>query len=113
MVGVCGECGVDRVEGEVLYCDNECEEQERCVPGRARCVNNVREVCDQLGQWESLVCGGDENCFEVNEIEVECVPRDCVPDSLSCGEMGESIERCDTLGRSREELERCQTVPDV
>jgi len=65
--GVCGDCPVDRIEGDTLYCDDSCDPTPRCVPGRARCNDNVREECDQTGSWEQVLCSGDENCFEVSE----------------------------------------------
>ncbi len=43
LLGVCGECPVDRVDDDVLYCDESCALEDRCVPGSARCNGRVRE----------------------------------------------------------------------
>ena len=106
--GVCGECTVDRVEERTIFCDQDCELTPRCVPGQARCNNNIREQCNQRGEWDQLLCGGDENCIEVDDFETRCESRLCIPGRLSCGEESLSIERCDELGRSWEVETLCE-----
>lgn len=106
--GVCGDCAVDRVESGTIYCDQSCELEPRCIPGRAQCNNNIRENCNQRGEWDQLLCGGEENCVEMNEFETRCDSRICIPDTLSCGEESDSIERCDALGRAWEVEENCE-----
>ena len=106
--GVCGDCPVDRVEGNILYCDASCGQPARCVPGSARCNANVRESCDQTGSWEQISCSGDENCEEISSTETRCAPRLCVPNLTSCDEEDSTVIRCDELGRSWEIRERCE-----
>ena len=106
--GVCGDCPVDRVEGDTLYCDPSCNQPNLCVPGLARCNDNEREECDQRGQWSIILCPGDENCEELNERETRCVPRFCVPESSTCDSEGSAVLRCDSLGKSREVSESCE-----
>ena len=108
LLGVCGECPIDRIEGETLFCGGECSSDELCVPGRSRCNDNVRQECSLNGTWDILQCGGEENCEEIGPFETRCVPRICVPNAMSCGEAGTSIDRCDSLGRSWEVLESCE-----
>ena len=106
--GVCGECAVDRVEDGTIFCDQSCELEPRCIPGRAQCNGNIREVCNQRGEWDQLLCGGEENCVEVSEVETRCDSRLCIPHTLSCGEESDTVERCDALGRAWEVEENCE-----
>ena len=108
LLGVCGDCPIDRIEGETLFCGGECSDDELCVPGRSRCNDNVRQECSLNGNWEALQCGGEENCEELGPFETRCIPRVCVPNVVSCGDSGSTIERCDELGKTWEILENCE-----
>ncbi|MAD60377.1 MAG: hypothetical protein CMH49_02535 [Myxococcales bacterium] len=107
LLGVCGECAVDRIEGDTLYCDSRCAEEARCIPSRARCNVNLRQLCDQLGVWEDISCAGTENCVEIDEFTTRCEPQICVPGSLICSADQAAVELCDERGRTWTLEERC------
>ena len=107
LLGVCGDCAVDRIEGDTLYCDSRCADEARCIPSRARCNGNLRQLCDQLGVWEDIACAGTENCIEIDEFTTRCEPQVCVPGSLICTADQSAIELCDDRGRTWTLEERC------
>lgn len=74
--GAClnGEQGVD--ENAPLYCPRDCQGAV-CDQDDERCNGNDRQICNRLGDWETVMCPDGEKCAVKtdNADLTECIPQ--------------------------------------
>ncbi len=102
---LCGDCGVNRLEGDTLFCNDPCEPIPRCTPGILRCGQDedtnheTIEQCDETGfDWiVTSSCDAQEACQRNENNQLQCIPL-CTPNSQRCLD-GFTIEVCAENGR--------------
>ena len=96
-ITLCGDCPVDRIVGDTVYCSETCSTEPLCLPDSQRCFANQRQICQQSGIYEDVPCPENYNCVENTEAElVECIVQLCSPSSFRCN--GSAREVCSNDG---------------